>query len=62
MKPFAPPRYIARLRNSGGDLDFVSADSARTLARELGKRLIAQDWLLADGDTIHIERKDNGTR
>jgi hypothetical protein len=57
-KPFAPPRYIARLCNNAGELDFVSADSIRTLARHLGKRLIAQEWLLADGDTIHIERRE----
>ena len=50
--------FLARICNSGGELDYFSADDLETLARQLGKRLIDKSWLLADGDTIRIESRE----
>jgi hypothetical protein len=46
--------YRATLCNPAGELDMISADDLETLARHLGKRLVSQTWLLADGDVIVI--------
>ena len=54
--------YRAALRTSTGELDSISADDLETLARHLGKRLVAKDWLLSDGDTIYITRVGSDPR
>jgi hypothetical protein len=50
--------YRAILCNSAGELDMISAADIETLQRHLGKRLVTQEWLLADGDTITITSGD----
>jgi hypothetical protein len=50
--------YRAALCTSAGELDMISADDLETLQRQLGKRLVTQNWLLADGDTITITSGD----
>jgi hypothetical protein len=46
--------YKATLCNSAGELDFISAADLETLTRHLGKKLVAREWTLAEGDTIII--------
>jgi hypothetical protein len=50
--------YQARLCNSAGELDYISADDLETLGRQLGKRLASGTWLLAEGDTIRVTSQE----
>lgn len=47
--------YRARLCGRGGELDNIAAKSLELLANRLGHKLVNKDWLLADGDAIHID-------